>query len=122
MLAAVLAGATFARAEAGSSERDQQYAAWRDTYYGANVIEYCGLVSEEVKDGFRRKVRFLRAWSELPPAIEWRIRVWAAVRADYQYLDHSLGGHRIWCESDGLTAVRSFLAFRERELAKEAGE
>jgi hypothetical protein len=116
-----LLAAAVGAAEAGSSEHDQQYAAWRDTYYGANVIEYCGLVSDEVKDGFHRKVRFLRAWSALPAAIEWRIRVWAAARADYQYLDHSLGGHRIWCETDGLSAVRSFLSFRQRDLAREAG-
>ena len=121
LLAGALAGTAFTGATAGSSEHDQQYAAWRETYYGANVIEYCGLVSDEVKDGFHRKVRFLRAWSALPAAIEWRIRVWAAVRADYQYLDHSLGGHRIWCETDGLSAVRSFLAFRQRDLARETG-
>ncbi|MFZ5789172.1 MAG: hypothetical protein ACOY3L_00585 [Pseudomonadota bacterium] len=109
-----------APASAGSSERDQQYAAWRDTYYGANVLDYCGLVTDEVADGFRRKLRFLRAWSQLPAAIERRIRIWAAMRADYQYMDHSLGGHRVWCETDGLPAVQSFLAFRQRELAKEA--
>jgi hypothetical protein len=121
LVVAWLLGMAAGDAQAGSSEHDQQYAAWRETYYGANVIEYCGLVSDEVKDGFHRKVRFLRAWSEMPASIEWRIRVWAAVRADYQYLDHSLGGHRIWCETDGLNAVRSFLAFRQREIAREAG-
>jgi len=121
LLVGWLLGMAAGDAQAGSSEHDQQYAAWRETYYGANVIEYCGLVSDEVKDGFHRKVRFLRAWSALPAAIEWRIRVWAAVRADYQYLDHSLGGHRIWCETDGMSAVRSFLTFRQREMAREAG-
>jgi hypothetical protein len=121
LLASGLLVASPGAVEAGSSEHDQQYAAWRETYYGANVIEYCGLISEEVKDGFHRKVRFLRAWSPLPAAIEWRIRVWAAAHADYEYLDHSLGGHRIWCETDGLSAVRSFLAFRQREMAREAG-
>ena len=95
LLVGWLLGMAAGDAQAGSSEHDQQYAAWRETYYGANVIEYCGLVSDEVKDGFHRKVRFLRTWSEMPASIEWRIRVWAAVRADYQYLDHSLGGHRI---------------------------
>lgn len=121
VLAVWLAGAMPAGARAGSSEHDQQYAAWRETYYGANVIEYCGFITDEVKDGFRRKVQFLRAWSGMPAAIEWRIRVWAAVRADYQYLDHSLGGHRTWCATDGLSAVRSFLAFRQRDMAREAG-
>lgn len=120
VLAALLGSAASAPASAGSSERDQQYAAWRDTYYGANVIEYCGLVTSEVADGVRRKLRFLRAWSQMPAAIERRIRLWAAMRADYQYMDHSLGGNRIWCETDGLAAVRSFLAFRRRELAKGA--
>jgi hypothetical protein len=121
LLAGWLIGVAADSAQAGSSERDQQYAAWRETYYGANVIEYCGLASDEVEDGFHRKVRFLRAWSQMPAAIEREIRVWAAARADYQYQDHSLGGHRIWCETDGLSAVRSFLAFRERELARETG-
>jgi hypothetical protein len=78
LLVGWLLGMAAGDAQAGSSEHDQQYAAWRETY-------------------------------------------WAAVRADYQYLDHSLGGHRIWCETDGLNAVRSFLAFREREMARDAG-
>ena len=116
LLASWLIAALAGEARAGSPERDQQYAAWRETYYGANVIEYCGLISDEVKDGFHRKVRFLRAWSQMPANIEREIRIWAAARAEYQYQDHGLGGHRIWCETDGLGAVRSFLAFREWDL------
>jgi hypothetical protein len=108
--------------EAGSSENDQHYAAWRETYYGANVIEYCGIASDAVKEGFRIKIRYLRSWSPMPAAIEKEIRRWAMARAEYEYLDHSLGGHRIWCETDGLGAVRSFLSFRERDRAVEGEE
>jgi hypothetical protein len=117
-LACIFAGG----AGAGSSERDQQYTAWRQTYYGADVIVYCGLASDAAQEGFQRKIRYLRAWSRMPAGIEAEIRRWAAARADYQYLDHSLGGHRIWCETDGQSAVRSFLAFRDRDKARENGD
>jgi hypothetical protein len=113
---AVLAG--LPPALAGSSERDQHWQALQQAYYRMTVAEYCGLVTEAVGDGFRRKLRALEAWIALPEAVDRRLRIAAARRADYEYSDYGLNGYKKWCERVGGAAVADFLAFRERELAK----
>jgi hypothetical protein len=105
---------------AGSSERDQHWQALQRTYYLMNVAEYCGLVSDAVGDGFRRKVRHLKAWIALPESVDLRLRVAAARRVDYEYEDYGLNGYKKWCARVGGEAVETFLGFREREIAKGA--
>jgi hypothetical protein len=104
-------------AGAGSSERDQHWQALQQTYYEMNVVEYCGLASDAVGDGFRRKLRFLRQWIALPEALDLRLRIAAARRVDFEYEDYGLNGYKKWCARVGDGAVASFLAFRDRELA-----
>ena len=82
-----------------------------------NVAEYCDLVTEAVGDGFRRKVRHLRAWIALPEAVDLRLRIAAARRVDFEYEDYGLNGYKKWCAQVGAAAVASFLAFRDREIA-----
>ena len=49
-LALALGWAGLVPALAGPGGQEQRYAAWRATYYGANLIDYCGLFSDEVGD------------------------------------------------------------------------
>ncbi len=106
-----------AAVDAGSSERDQHWQALQQAYYQMNVAEYCGLVTDAVGDGFRRKIRHLRQWIALPEAVDLRLRVAAARRVDFEYEDYGLNGYSKWCARVGDGAVASFLAFREREIA-----
>jgi len=106
-----------AAVDAGSSERDQHWQALQQAYYQMNVAEYCGLATDEVGDGFRRKIRHLRQWIALPEAVDLRLRVAAARRVDFEYEDYGLNGYKKWCARVGDGAVASFLAFREREIA-----
>lgn len=102
---------------AGSSERDQHWQALQQTYYQMNVAEYCGLVTDEVGDGFQRKVRHLKQWIAISEATDLRLRIAAARRVDYEYEDYGLNGYKKWCARVGDGAVASFLAFRDREIA-----
>jgi hypothetical protein len=104
-------------AAAGSAERDQHWQALQQTYYQMNVVEYCGLASDAVGDGYRRKLRFLKQWIALPEAVDLRLRIAAARRVDYEYEDYGLNGYKKWCARVGDGAVASFLAFRDREIA-----
>jgi hypothetical protein len=104
-------------AGAGSSERDQHWQALQQAYYQMNVAEYCGLVTDEVGDGFQRKIRHLREWIALPEAVDLRLRIAAARRVDYEYEDYGLNGYKKWCARVGADAVASFLGFRDREIA-----
>lgn len=105
---------------AGSGERDQHWRALQQTYYDMNVVEYCGLATDEIGDGFQRKIRHLQRWIAVPAAIDFRLRVAAAARADFVYEDYGLNGYRKWCQAEGNAAAERFLAFRARDLTTEA--
>ncbi len=85
-------------------------------YYGINVIDYCGLDSWEVEDGYNRKIRYLLLSAELDDESVRRIRIKGWIEADYQFGNHGLGGFRGWCARDGRRAQADFLAFRAAEL------
>lgn len=88
-----------------------------DAYYEAGVLDYCGLLTYEVHDGYERLVRYLVAASNIDKETERRIRISGWTDADYQFDNHGLVGQRLWCATDGQTYVRKFLDFRSKQLA-----
>ena len=90
----------------------------QEAIYGFVVAEYCGLLSDEVIEGFY----LLRAWIVARDGITLEQaqddHVTASIAADYQYGDHGLGGFRGWCRADGVPAAYRFLIFREAVLGK----
>lgn len=85
-------------------------------YYGMGVIEYCGLNSDLVNDGFERQIRYLLKSADLDSESVKRIRFRGWREADYQYDNYGLSGFKTWCRNDGLGAESEFLAFRAAEI------
>ena len=86
-------------------------------YYNERVLEYCGLMTAEVHDGYQRRVRYLLASADIDPETNRRIKISGWTDADWQYDDHGLGSYRHWCATDGRQAAEEFLAFRDREIS-----
>jgi len=113
-VAAIALSTNFAWADGAMTARriTQLYHA----YYGMGVIDYCGLDSWEVNDGYERQIRYLLETADLDKESVRRIRIKGWIEADYQFGNHGLGGFRGWCAHDGRRAQTEFLAFRAGEL------
>ena len=113
-VAAIVLSANLAWADGAMTARriTQLYHA----YYGMGVIDYCGLDSWEVNDGYERQIRYLLETADLDKELVRRIRIKGWIEADYQFGNHGLGGFRGWCAHDGRRAQSEFLAFRAGEL------
>ena len=85
-------------------------------YYGMGVLEYCGLNSDVVNDGYQRQIRYLLKSADLDSESVRRIRFMGWREADYQYGNYGLSGFKTWCRRDGLRAESEFLAFRAGEV------
>jgi hypothetical protein len=85
--------------------------------YLYNVVEYCGLNTGEVYDGYRREMRHLTRQGGLPESTVRWLRIHGIIAADLEYDNRGLGGFRNWCRTEGLEAARHFLAFRDSQLA-----
>jgi hypothetical protein len=103
-------------AQADGAMTAQRISQLYHAYYGINVIDYCGLGSWEVEDGYNRKIRYLLLTADLDDESVRRIRIKGWIEADYQFGNHGLGGYRFWCARDGRGAMKDFLAFRAQEL------
>ena len=94
----------------------------KQVVYMYSVTEYCGLNTREVYDGYRREVRHLTRQGGLPESTVRWLRIHGMLAADLEYDDRGLGGFRKWCRTEGLDAVRHFLAFRDAQLAAERSQ
>jgi len=113
-LAALLSVPSLARADGAMTA--QRISQLYHAYYGMGVIDYCGLGSSEVNDGYNRRIRYLLLTADLDEESVRRIRIKGWIEADYQFGNHGLGGYRFWCARDGRGALKEFLAFRAQEL------
>jgi hypothetical protein len=115
MLALLLAAASWpAPARAEDAAMTERLSELHQAYYNDGVLEYCGLYTDEVYDGFLRRVRFLLRGGGIDTETHRRVRISGWIDADYQYGNHGLG--RYWCKTDGRRAVQEFLTFRRLEL------
>lgn len=104
---------------AAAEEPVSRGAAFKHIAYMYGVVEYCGLNSAEVYDGYEREARFIRRRDGLTdPTARW-LRIRGMVAADLEYGDRGLGGYRNWCRTEGVAAAEHFLAFREQSMAGE---
>lgn len=114
-VAVLLLAASAVRAE----EPVSRGAAFKQIAYMYGVVEYCGLNSAEVFDGYQRESRFIRRRDALTdPTARW-LRIRGLTAADLEYGDRGLGGYRNWCRTEGLEAAQHFLDFREKSLASD---
>lgn len=77
--------------------------------YDFEVANFCNLVGKNVYDTFWTKRRALEAASERPTDALTRTRVRAMAAADREYQNRGLGGHRQWCQAEGLAGVGRIL-------------
>lgn len=77
--------------------------------YDFEVAGYCGLLTENIVRTTEVKRRALEGTTTLTEAELKKIRISAYVAADAEYQNRSLGGHKVWCETDGLGAVNRIL-------------
>ena len=103
-----------AHAESGS-----RGAEIKKVVYMYNVTEYCGINTFEVYDGYRREIRQLTRQGRLPESTVRWLRIDGIVAADLEFENRGLGGIRNWCPTEGLDAVRHFVAFRDAQLSAE---
>lgn len=79
-------------------------------YYELEVAGYCGLVTEAVGAGFRRRVARIVGDAHVDKTTLDRLRgeAWQAAHAEWQ--NRGLGGFRAWCRNEGRAAAEGFLA------------
>jgi hypothetical protein len=106
-------------AQPGHAESGSRGAEIKKVAYMYSVTEYCGLNTFEVYDGYRREMRHLTREGRLPESTVRWLRIDGSVAADLEFENRGLGGIRNWCPSEGLDAVRHFLAFRDAQLLAE---
>ena len=94
-------------------------AAFKHLAYMFGVVQYCGLDSAEVFDGYQRESRFIRRRDGLTDPTARLLRLRGLIDADLEYGNRGLGGFRHWCRTEGLEATQHFLAFREESLVSE---
>ena len=98
---ALVAVATVAYAEAPSAAREEI----RRLLYDFEVASYCGLVTDDVGEGFRSKLTALverdRVGREEMDGL--RGRAWQDAHAEWQ--NRGLGGFRAWCRGDARRAA-----------------
>ena len=91
--------------------------AFKQVAYMYGVVEYCGLNSAEVFDGYLRETSYFSPPRRLTdPMARW-LRIRGLTAADLEYGDRGLGGYRNWCRTEGLDSARHFLDFRDQSLA-----
>ena len=114
-----LAGLLLTGVAAEAEEPVSRGAAFKQIAYLYGVVEYCGLNSAEVFDGYQREARFIRRRDGLTDPTARSLRLRGLTDADLEYGNRGLGGYRKWCRTEGLDAVQHFLAFREESLASD---
>ncbi|MEQ9488180.1 MAG: hypothetical protein RIM72_04190 [Alphaproteobacteria bacterium] len=77
--------------------------------YDFEVAGYCGLLTEDIVRATRDKRQVIEADTSLSDIELKKIRISAFVAADAEYQNRSLGGHKAWCETDGLSGVNRIL-------------
>lgn len=87
--------------------------------YMYGVVEYCGLNSAEVFDGYLRETSYVRRRDGITDPVARWLRIRGLTAADLEYGDRGLGGYRNWCRTEGLDSARHFLEFRDQSLAGE---
>jgi len=78
-------------------------------YYDFEVAGYCGLVSDAVGAGFRRRVARILGDTRVDQSTLNQLRgdAWQAAHAEWQ--NRGLGGFRGWCRNEGRAAAEGFL-------------
>jgi len=77
--------------------------------YDFEVAGYCGLITTPILDATRSKRDGIETESALSADDLRSIRIAAFVAADREYQNRSLGGHKAWCQSDGVDGVNRIL-------------
>ncbi len=80
-------------------------------YYDGGLLEYCNLGSPLAVAGFRARRADLLARDKPTEELHRRVRIAAATAVDNAYLDHGLGGQRLWCRTAGKAAFDRFEAY-----------
>ncbi|MEO3430127.1 hypothetical protein AAFN88_14800 [Pelagibius sp. CAU 1746] len=103
--------AVFAAAAASIVPSNDAAASGRDltrAVYDYAVTSYCGTLTPAVEAGFRKELAALTARAGLDAEAARRLRIRGWVEADREWSNRGLGGHRAWCEEEGLPAAYHF--------------
>ena len=79
-------------------------------FYDIGVIGYCGLFNDAVSEGFSREVRRIVERDAVDEQSLNAARSKAMTLVELEWSNRGLGGFRGWCRSEGVDAVKRFLA------------
>ncbi len=119
---AAMAAAAAASVRADAPQSDMTVSrgtALKQIAYMYGVVEYCGLNSAEVFDGYLRETNYVRRRDGITDPVARWLLIRGLTAADLDYGDRGLGGYRNWCRTEGLDSARHFLEFRDQSLAGE---
>jgi len=111
MLVLVMAGSASGGAAAEEDEYDRARARHPElfkVYYDENVLEYCGLLTNESARGFGMRRDDLLAARPLSEAEVRQVRIAGAIAADKAYSSHGLA-QSAWCKGEGMEAYNRFV-------------
>lgn len=93
---------------AAAAETAANYAELSSVFYDFEVAGYCGLVTDDVGNGFRREAQRLirRDGLDRETVNQLRGDAWQAAHAEWQ--NRGLGGFRNWCRTEGSAAAGRF--------------
>jgi hypothetical protein len=92
-------------------EKGQPFPELYRMYYDGGLLEYCNLITPLAGKGFRAMRADLLARDHPTEEEHRRTRIAAATAIDIEYLDHGLGGQRLWCKTEGRAAFDRFEAY-----------
>jgi hypothetical protein len=112
LVAAVIAAAAIAPAMAEDKYdiARRQYPELFKAYYDANVLEYCGLLTEQSAGGFRWSRDALIERDTVSDDQHRNVRISAYAAVDYEYQNRGLSGYKKWCRTEGKDAYDRFIA------------
>jgi len=111
MLVLAVAGSAIGEATAEEDEYDRaraQHPELFKVYYDENVLEYCGLLTNESARGFGMRRDDLLAARPLSEEEVRQVRVAGAIAADKAYSSHGLA-QIAWCKGEGMEAFNRFV-------------
>ncbi len=103
--------ALVAGAPTGTRADEEALLAYRQAYYDMEVVDYCGLVTDKVAEGFIRMRGDLRKRGGFDGARARRARLDASVAFDRERSNRNMAGYRAWCREEGWPAARRFTAY-----------
>lgn len=92
--------------------KEEAHPALTEIYYLREVIGYCGLSAEGLKEGFYKELTTLMNQHNLTETDKLPAQNQAYKDAHAEWDNRGLGGFKKWCQTEGFDAVERFSGIR----------